>query len=202
MSTESAYPLTWPLGWARTKYRRSAPFKCTFAGAREGLSEELARLGAVLPVLSTNVELRLDGLPYASRANPPDPGVAVYFTLKKKRIVLACDKWTFVEHNMRAIAKHIEAMRGQDRWGVGSLDQAFTGYAALPQEASQEPWWSVLGFPEEPARGPSAEAIIDAQFRAKVKAAHPDHGGTVETFHRVKSARDAGLSWHRNGAAS
>lgn len=34
------------------------------------------------------------------------------------------------------------------------------------------------------------EAVVKAKAREKLKAAHPDHGGTRSEFQRVKQARD------------
>lgn len=48
--------------------------------ARDQLLAELRLLGAKGLVVSTNVELRLDGLPYSESRHIADPGVAVYFT--------------------------------------------------------------------------------------------------------------------------
>jgi hypothetical protein len=56
----------------------------------------------------------------------------VYFKLHGKDRVLACDKWDRVADNIAAIAAHIDAIRRQDRYGVGTIDQAFAGYSALP----------------------------------------------------------------------
>jgi hypothetical protein len=112
----------------------------TIAVARERLQREIDLLGGADAILSTNVELRLDGRPRSDRAEPPDAGVAFYFRLNGKPIVLACDKWDRVADNITAIAKHIEAMRGMDRWGVGNKAQAFAGYEALP---APEQWWQV-----------------------------------------------------------
>lgn len=170
------------------------------SSVRHSLDREIRLLGARDPVFSTNVVLRLDGLPRSGERNPTDPAAAVYFTLKKQRIAFACDKFDLAQHNLYAIALHIKALRAQERYGVGTLDQAFAGYAALPQQAGQEPWWSVLGFAEEPAHGTAADTVIDAQFRSRIKTAHPDHGGSVEQFQRITQAREAGLSWHRKGA--
>lgn len=78
----TAYPLSWPLGKPRTGYRTAASFKTSLADARDGLLLELARMSANEVVLSTNMELRRDGLPYAQRRQPLDPGVAVYFPWK------------------------------------------------------------------------------------------------------------------------
>ncbi len=108
---------------------------------------EISAINGVSLVISTNIELRNDGLPYSNRRAPADPGAAIYFILKKKPCVLACDRWDRVEDNLWAIAKHLEALRGQDRWGVGSVEQAFAGYTALPApgESGAAVWYQVLG---------------------------------------------------------
>ena len=41
MSTE-AYPLQWPTDYPRTQKRKTAPFKTSFAQARDGIVAELA----------------------------------------------------------------------------------------------------------------------------------------------------------------
>ncbi|HVX56954.1 MAG TPA: J domain-containing protein [Candidatus Saccharimonadales bacterium] len=155
--------------------------------SRDFLAAELRRLGARKEVLSTNVQLRLDGVPYSNRAQPEDPGAAVYFELKGKPVSLACDKWLRVEDNVYAIAKHIESLRAQDRWGVGSIERAFTGYMALPAvgESSASDWWKTLGVPINA----TPEQVREA-YRLLVRKHHPDVGGDPEMFHRVQSAMD------------
>jgi hypothetical protein len=156
--------------------------------ALDGIEGELIRLGAKMPVISTNVQTRLDGRPYANQARPGDPGVAVYFTLKEKRVVLACDKWNTTPDNLWAIAKHIEALRGQDRWGVGSVEQAFAGYTALNHRTAPS-CWEVLKL--DP--GASEAAIMD-QFRYLAKKTHPDvSGGSHEAFAALSNAKDIAL---------
>ena len=152
---------------------------------RRALANELSRLGAKKVVLSTNVKLRLDGNPYAGQPQPADTGAAVYFDLKGKAVSLACDKWRRVEDNIWAIVKHIEAIRGQERWGVGSVEQSFRGYMALPAigQTSGLQWWNVLGVPVNA----SAEQVREA-YQILVKKHHPDRGGDVERFHRVQEA--------------
>ena len=61
-----AYPLQWPETQPHSKRRQRAQFNTSFAKARDALMHELRLMGAQLPVLSTNVELRRDGLPYAN----------------------------------------------------------------------------------------------------------------------------------------
>jgi len=138
-------------------------------------------------VISTNVELRNDGLPYANRRPPEDPGAAVYFKLKGKPCVLACDKWNRVEDNLRAITKHIEALRGQERWGVGSVEQAFAGYTALPPAGSSpgQSWWNVLGCAHD-----APFEICQEAYRQKARAAHPDNGGSHDAMVALNAAWD------------
>lgn len=197
--SEQAYPLSWPRGRPRTPphLRKRATFshkdwsggwqktrEVTIAIARERLQRELDLLGAEREILSTNVELRLDGQPRSDRRVTEDPGVALYFRLDGRDTALACDRWDRVADNIVAIAKHIEALRGMDRWGVGSREQAFAGYQALP---APEQWWDVLGLPRTASRDE-----IDAAWRAKMRAAHPDHGGTIAAAARLNWARDEG----------
>lgn len=195
---EGQYPLSWPSGWKRTPPggRTRSYFKpTTFARVRDELAAELQRLGARSPILSTNLELRLDGQPRAERRMPDDPGVAVYFTLTEKlvkgpprKVALACDRWTRIEDNVHALELHIASMRGQERWGVGSIDQAFTGYTALPAPGEQ-PWFEVL------ALAPNAgEAEIRARWRDLAQALHPDVGGSSSAFSAATRARDEGIA--------
>jgi len=157
------------------------------ADATDEVLHQLKCLGAAWPIISTNVETRADGLPYANRRPPADPGAAVYFQLKKRRTVLACDKWDRVEDNLWAIAKHVEALRGQERWGVGSVERAFAGYAALPApgESAAATWYKVLGV----AHDAPFEVVRDA-YREQARKHHPDNGGNTDAMARVNAAWD------------
>lgn len=194
-----AYPVAWPIGRRRTpaEQRKDAlwrhqgnrmTFDVAIARLREQVSS-ISRLGRYWRVLkqtlSTNYELRIDGRPRRDRGAPADPGVAFFFELDGKPHVLACDQWGTVADNIAAIAAHIEALRGQERWGVADMRQAFAGHVALP---APEQWWQVLGV--------SPRATVDeikAAYRAKAPAAHPDHGGCDAAMARLNAARDQGL---------
>jgi hypothetical protein len=106
--------------------------------------------------------------------------------------VLACDKWNRPEDNLWAIAKHIDALRGQARWGVGSVEQAFAGYAALPHRSGPDPW-EVLGVQQT-----ATEAEVLAAFRHKARAAHPDTGGSHDAFAELSQAKDIALATIRS----
>ena len=165
-----SYPLVWPAGWPTHRHKLVSPFRPKGIGeARDSVLDELRKLRAEQVVISTNLRTRIDGLPAAAQRPPDEPGVAVYFKLKGKQLVLACDKWHKVEHNLWAIARHVEALRGQQRWGVGSVEQAFAGYTAIPERTGGRAWNIVLGV-EQTA---TIEQVRDA-YRKLVKIYHPD----------------------------
>lgn len=178
------YPLTWPATWPRTKpfHRKNALFADrSIAKAVQFVLDELRLLQARNPIISTNLQLRQDGLPKSGQKNPSDPGVAVYFILKKEPRVLACDQWLKVEDNLWAIGKHIEAIRGQQRWGVGTVEQAFAGYPALP--APSDAWWNVLGVSQD-----ASQEEIRSAYRSLAAKHHPDAGGSHEEMQRINAA--------------
>lgn len=191
--TATRYPLSWPDNWTRTKayVRKRASFSrdsraLTVADALRRISGELGRLGAVSELLSTNLDVRLDGLPRSGQAEPQDPGAAVWFWLKKKPMCLACDRWDRVADNIAAIAQHIDALRRIDRYGVGSVEQAFAGYVCLPPTA--EDWAIVLMVQKDATR----DQII-AAYRQLALIHHPDKGGRHEDMARLTAARDRAL---------
>ena len=196
MSDPTAYPLAWPIGWKRAPYRirsrfgRSYTQKPSVADGVEFVERELDRLGAELICISTNLQPTLSGRPRANQATPSDPGVAVYFDLDGHQRVLACDAWDRIGCNLTAIGKHIEALRGMERWGVGNLEQAFTGYTGLPEHASELHWRTVLGFEDGEQVDESA---VQRRYRASAIMKHPDRGGTHDDMARLNRARDQAL---------
>lgn len=195
--TLSRYPLTWPAHWPRAESRGRARFRSggssiTVGAAVERIVLQMRRLGVPLGewLVSTNIPTRIDGLPSGTSAvRVTDPGVAVYFRLFNRDQVLACDAWSSVADNLAAIAGHIEALRQIDRYQVGSLEQAFRGYQALP--AAGGTWRSTLGFgPTEPV----TREEVDTRFRLRARQAHPDlPGGSEEQMKVLTAARAAAL---------
>lgn len=201
------YPLAWPRGWPRTpaserqqpkframqewgNHRGKMAVELTVAVARKRLMNELDAIRATSPVLSSDIELRIDGQPRSGR-EPDDPGVAVYFHLKGKPVVLPCDRWRTVAGNIAAVAAHIGAMRGMDRWGVGTMDNLFQGFLALPAPGAAQPWQEVLGI----AAGTKVDAtFIEHRRRALAMQHHPDKpGGSQEAMAKVNAAADQAL---------
>lgn len=182
-----SYPLSWPAGRPRKKYPTRAQFgDHSFEKARKALSRELDLLRAEKLILSTNIPLRLDGMPYATFKPPVDKGVAIYFMYRKRPMVFACDEWDRIEHNVWAIAKTIEALRGVERWGSGDmLERAFTGFMALPQPSQKKHWREVLGFMA------GANATVERIKEKRNDLAHhhhPDRGGNPARMAEVNLA--------------
>ena len=212
----NAYPLSWPVGWKRTdpsdrqgsKFGRASKFAAgapgttgnyipgrpiTITEARSRVDVELKRLGVLEgdPVVSTNLVLRLDGMPRGDQRRPADPGVAVYWVRPGEagdRKVMAIDIYDTVEGNLAAIAATLEAMRSIERHGGAViLERAFTGFAALAAPvAAARPWREVLGFSATATVGPTA---VREAYKKSRGAAHPDRsGGSQAAFLAVQAA--------------
>lgn len=179
------FPLQWPAAYPRSKSRDRARFKTTFWQAVKRLYRELELMGAGDIVVSTNVPLRRDGLPYADPPRINDPGVAIYFKLKSQTMSMACDAWDKVDDNAQALCLTIEAMRGLDRWGSSDmLNRVFQGFTALPAPASSRPWWEILGARD--AQRPIDE--YETRYKQQMRLAHPDAGGSNERAQELNQA--------------
>ena len=211
MTQPLAYPLSWPVGRPRTDRNRIVHSNFGERSISTAVSEILRQLNLMSAreiVVSTNLQLRADGLPKSNQAQPADRGVAVYFKLRtgydqqaKREIivdrVISCDRWLLVEDNLWAIAKDIDATRGKLRWGASTVEQAFAGYAALPPAGASKAraWWDVLGLNANilSLDKVGATALINDMYRAKAREAHPDAGGSDEAMTQLNVARDEGL---------
>jgi len=214
--TIPAYPLSWPVAWKRTpaadrsrarfnrqtvtqyrmgdgstnSYRGKA--QVTIAEATGRVRAELARMGIADDdlVISTNLALRLDGLPRSGQREPDDPGVAVYWTdrfdLSVPPKCMAVDRYDRVADNLAAVAATLDAMRAIERHGGAEvLNRAFEGFAALPGPAAGQRmhWSEILGCAPD-----ASMTEVRAAFHRARSAAHPDKGGTNAEFQAIKQA--------------
>jgi hypothetical protein len=198
----TAHPLAWPQAVKRTPsyQRKRASFgtrqrsqhkeSLTNAEAARRLYDALDRLGAESLVISSNLTLNLDGTPKSNQREPEDGGVAIYFRRRGKSYAMPCDKWDRATDNMAAIAGHIDAIRSQERWGVGTTEQAFAGFEALPAPGARRSWREVLGF--HPATTQTSATIVEA-YRRLAKVRHPDAGGSDALMAELSDARDMAL---------
>lgn len=191
METTRAYPLYWPEGWPRTEeYKRKRAYfkdRSVHVGRRT-LADEVRRFGGENLIISSNLELRLDGNPRSGQREPRDVGVAIYFMRNEIESALACDIYTTVEDNLWALCRTIEALRQIERDGSPSLiNRAFRGFAALPDPDAKE-WFEVLGVDETADNGTIRMAYIRL-----AKQYHPDAGGDALMFDQVQKAYDLAM---------
>jgi len=206
--SETAYPLSWPAGWKRASHRTRAnfskknrdaskPFACkeklTVADSLRRLLDALRMMG--IPdwcvIISTNVELRRDGLPYSGRKAPEDPGAAVYWRdpANDQRRCMAIDQYDRVEDNLAALAATLDAMRAIERHGGAAiLDRAFTGFTALefnPDGTRTRTWRDVFGVVD----GPMTLNFVKRKYRELASERHPDKpGGSHEAMSELNAA--------------
>lgn len=200
--TPTRWPLAWPVGRPRTRSRRNGIFKSY--GKPVGmnvaigrLTDEVDRLGGKLPILSTAYEVRMDGSLILNRGRPSDPGAAVYFQLKGKPMVMACDAFTETEQNVAALAGHIEAVRRQERYGVATAAESLQAFQALPAPdhmlPGRKPWRFMLGLSESwPPAGTHLDVVrdtINRHYRAEAIKAQRDQAALAD----LNIARDAAL---------
>lgn len=153
--------------------------------AVELITNEVRRLGGVGLIVSSNVKLRIDGLPYSGQAQPKDTGAAIYFNLKGKPVTFACDAYDRVECNLYAIGKTIEATRAVERWGAATVEQSFRGFMALPEKASGPDPYELLGV-----RTGCSEDQLKSAYRELAKKFHPDvpETGSYAKWQQIQDA--------------
>ena len=193
--------------------------------ARAFVIDELTKLGATAIIVTTNVpttraeaqgalgalrsaaaarspsggrsaELSSDGSLEAASREERDPGVAAWFTFDGQERVIACDRWTTIAENLRAVGLTVEATRALARWGASDVvARAMEGFRALPSadrpvsaqqlrsEAATRPWRAVLGV------GPGyglAQARVN--YKTLIRKAHPDMGGNARRAAEINAA--------------
>ncbi len=190
----TAYPLSWPRGFPRSKAREKCQFKTTLAGALKNVDDSLRRFAADSRkkveglVISSNVTLGVQ--------RPEDPAVAVWFAWDGLQVCIPVDRYASVEGNLQAIHHIIEARRVELRHGTLALVRAsFTGFKALPAPAGKS-WREVFGF--GPAEIVNVD-IIRVRHRHLAAAHHPDKGGTDAKMAELNAARDEALKELSNG---
>lgn len=196
------YPLTWPTGWKRTppsqrerarfskgeRQYSSTPGAPSYVRQRDlTINDGVQRVLSALrmlgvkesdAIISTNLEVRIDGLPRSGRRAPEDPGVCVYWERAgdNGQKCMAIDRYDRVADNLAAVAATLEAMRAIERHGGAQiLERAFTGFTALPApgQTTARSWREVL---DVPADMPEAKQFERARmhYRAMASARHPD----------------------------
>lgn len=187
--TATAFPLSWPHGFPRSKAPENGKFQTTLAGALKNVEKSLnlfsSDSGKALTglVISSNVTLGV--------MRPEDPGVSVWFTWDGLQVCIPVDRYASVEGNLQAIHHIIEARRVELRHGSLALIRAsFQGFLSLPAPTDKRHWRAVLGFPAQAVVSPS---MLQERYRKRASEQHPDKGGTDAAMAQLNQARDEAL---------
>lgn len=183
--TATAYPLTWPQMFPRTKWRERGRFKTALPAA-------IKNVQGSLKLFATDSGKRLDGLVISSNVSlgqetPGDPGVAVWFTWDGLQICIPVDRYDSVSSNLQAIHHIIEARRVELRHGTLALVRAtFAGFLSLPAPAKH--WSDVLMVPKDATR-----EDVKSAYRRLASLHHPDKGGSAEKMAALNAAQEQAL---------
>jgi hypothetical protein len=146
-------------------------------------------------VISSNMPVRADGMPYANAAerSDRDPGVAIYFYRDAKQVAMARDAFKTPLANLRSLGLALEGLRQLERHGGGVMsERAFQGFAALPPPDGASPtvisWRDLLGPFPDGLGSFEVLAIAEARYRQLAHKAHPDMGGSAERMAALNAA--------------
>lgn len=194
--------VTWPGAITPPSHRERSRFRATYAKTLCQLDVELGRIdakNALVQAWFRADQIRNDGWPYA-RATPRDVGVVLSFTRRGQVVSMPCDRFDTFEDNLRAIALSLEALRMVDRYGVTRNGEQYKGFTALPAadgEAGADvelaaaialltEFGREIGITEQDLRKDAAN--LQAAYRAGARKAHPDLGGSADSFGRLRRA--------------
>lgn len=195
-----------PLGaWTEgnTPERRSrSAFRATWTSTLALLERELEHLDATRPVIQadfTEADIRADGMPRANARQPGHPGVRIAFGSRHGPLTYATDTHEFWQHNVRAIALGLEALRAVDRYGVTKRGEQYTGWkqlgagTATPTNGGMTRSAALDAIARHVGltflSGATNEQELARLLRQARGAAHPDrNGGDSSEFLRLEQA--------------
>lgn len=176
--TIDAYPLQWPAGWPRTapndrlfgRFNKKSRQYFASGGsymASKSLSvsdgvqrvlQSLERMGVDTAddvVISTDLALRLDGLPRSGQKKPDDPGAAVYWvTPEGERRCMAIDLYQSIADNIAAIKRAVANGLASDMYRHAQAMMAVSGLS----------FWIHLNYFEDAEQGVRKMREHDVQF--------------------------------------
>lgn len=204
----------WP-GTPTSYYSRTTPFKAPYSDTLDLLEKELDNVKAkniIIEAYFNLGQIRNDGWPY-SGASPRESGVIVGFDSKHGPMRIHCDACKKWEHNLRAIAFHMNHLRMSGIYGVGKDGQQYRGWKQLPGAIITPPAMTL----EEAARftvkiaghgavdwGGVVENVEHFQnaYRLAAKKLHPDanSGRELNEWHQLQDAAAILRSHHQVAA--
>lgn len=174
--------------WLRTGPRKNSQFSASWSSTLNLLDRELGYLDADHVVIGMDIdesEIRLDGRPRAS-AHPRTPAVEIAFDSKYGPLIYRCDEYTAGyrgeradawQHNVRAIALTLEALRAVDRYAASAKGEQYRGYRAIESGTAMATHMdrdTAFGIITTFAGVDEDEPLYGGVLRRAKAAAHPD----------------------------
>ncbi|MFD1600990.1 J domain-containing protein [Halobellus rarus] len=189
--------LQWPPEWERTPSSDRSPnrsFQASLGTTTEDLSTEMDRLDPDewrASTASGGSYTKSNGLPKYN-ANPDDPGFVLRWTEDGEQFAVACDAYSRLRDNVRAVYLwvHETRMRGQRPVRTGDTEFAAARLPSADEEAvvATAPPHEILEVAPD-----AGEAVVKAAARQKKAETHPDSGGDEQEFKRIVEAEEAML---------
>ena len=177
------FPLAWPDGQNRTRYRDRSQFRTKLDGAIKNVRDSLRLFAADSGKAMGRVEVTCNASLMGN--TPADPGVAVWFVWDGQTRCIAVDRYPTVAENLQAIHHVLEARRVELRHaGIEMARTAFKGFIALPAPPGKKAWHEVLGV------APTATA---AQINDARKGLARQHAGNEAAMREINVAHDEGM---------
>lgn len=178
--------VSWPQ--AETGYRERSPFSAPWSATIDLLDRELHSLGrarrnapSVLQIALREQDFRIDGMPRAN-AVPSHPGVILNVESAKGPLSFPCDKFDRWQHNLRAIALGLEALRKIDRYGITPGDEQYRGWLAIDSAPSMTAAAAERFLREFAGHRVDEVPTMANVFRRARAKAHPDRNYGDQTL--------------------
>lgn len=193
--------------WLGSMGKEATRFKSKWGSTLELLDREVGALkgrDVVIEIDVTESDLKLNG-ELRANAKPSSSAVVLAFESKHGPLMYRCDRFYTPyygqgpewQHNLRAIALTLEALRAVDRYGATETGQQYAGFKALPggraMPASHMTTVEACRILSELSGTPitpgESEQSVRARLRTARAAAHPDrNNGNRELWDQVEQA--------------
>lgn len=117
---------------------------------------------------------------------PGEEAVTVRYWKDEHEVILTMDSQEWPAGNLRALYLCLDAMRLLEVRGMA--DTVRSAYRQLEAPKTQRDPWEVLGL-----RPGASREDVEAMYRVRARAAHPDNGGSSEAMAELNAARAAAL---------
>lgn len=195
----------WPQEPTPSAKRQSRwSFRNDYSDTLDILRGELSKLGSdevLIEGFWLPGDIRQDGQPRKNARPPVSPGVVVSFDSIHGGMRYLTDVYELWEHNVRAVALGLGALRAVNRYGISHRAEQYRGFAALgaangtpmafTSATSAEA--KLVNLVQQMAGDDSDVHTLDARslYRRALKVAHPDQGGSRELLDAVRDAGQA-----------